>query len=81
MPTHQPTSPITRLNHSSPLHSTSLPRKPQADFPDVMPYFWQQEADYRSLKDRCAAQAASGVTGAPEGVATIEIAIEALKVG
>ena len=46
-----------------------------------MPYFWQQEADYRSLKDRCAAQAASGVTGAPEGVATIEIAIEALKVG
>eukprot|EP00622_Pseudochattonella_farcimen_P005660 FR741315.1.p1 GENE.FR741315.1~~FR741315.1.p1 ORF type:complete len:275 (+),score=60.98 FR741315.1:44-826(+) len=49
-------------------------------YPDVMPYFWQQEADYRSLKESCAARAASGEKGAPEGVATIEIAIEALKV-
>ena len=51
-----------------------------ADFPDVMPYFWQQEADYRALKERCAAMAISGKAGAPEGVATIEIAVEALKI-
>ena len=49
-------------------------------FPDVMPYFWQQEADYRSLKERRASQALSGERGAPEGVATIEIAIAALQV-
>ena len=80
-PANQPT---THLSPSSPLLTTPLhvaTPETQADFPDVMPYFWQQEADYRSLKDRCAAQAASGETGAPEGVATIEIAIEALKVG
>jgi predicted dehydrogenase len=51
-----------------------------ADFPEVMPYFWQQEADYRALKERCAAMAISGKAGAPEGVATIEIAVEALKI-
>ena len=53
--------------------------KKMLDFPDVMPYFWQQEADYRALKERCAAMAASGERGAPAGVATIEIAIAALS--
>jgi len=53
--------------------------KKMDDFPDVMPYFWQQESDYRSLKERCAVMAVSNERGAPEGVATIEIAIAALE--
>ena len=41
-----------------------------ADFPDVMPYFWQQEADYRELKERCAAQMVSGGSRPPHPTPT-----------
>mmetsp|Transcript_40840 Transcript_40840/g.55613 ORF Transcript_40840/g.55613 Transcript_40840/m.55613 type:complete len:383 (-) Transcript_40840:326-1474(-) len=54
--------------------------KRSAENPDWMPYFFLQEDDYRNLKEMCGAHAAAGNPGAPEGIATIEIAIEALKV-
>ena len=38
-----------------------------------------QERDYRTLKELVAAHVATGKDGGPEGVATIEIGIEALK--
>ena len=48
--------------------------KKMADFPDVMPYFWQAEADYRNLKERCAAMshrtASKNTTGIAIGPAT-----------
>ena len=51
----------------------------EAAHPDWMPYFFLQERDYRNLKEMCAAHIGAGESGAPEGVATIEIAIEALR--
>ena len=45
--------------------------------PDWIGYLITQEPEYRELKERCAAAAVRGEF--PEGVATIEIAIEALK--
>ena len=51
----------------------------EAAHPDWMPYFFLQERDYRNLKEMCAAHVGAGKAGAPEGVATIEIAIEALR--
>ena len=44
---------------------------------DWIGYLITQEPEYRELKERCAAAAVRGEF--PEGVATIEIAIEALK--
>ena len=35
--------------------------------------------DYITLKERCTAHIVSGAEGAPEGMATIDIAVEALK--
>ena len=49
----------------------------QAEHPDWIGYLITQEPEYRELKERCAAAAVRGEF--PEGVATIEIAIEALK--
>ena len=50
----------------------------QKEHPDWMPYFHLQDEDYVTLKERvCAAVLAGGV---PEGVATIDIATETLKV-
>jgi predicted dehydrogenase len=50
----------------------------QAEHPDWMPYFHLQHDDYITLKERVCAAIVSG--GKPEGVATIDIAAETLKV-
>ena len=50
-----------------------------AQNPDWMPYFHLQHDDYITLKERATAHILSGADGAPEGMATIEIAVEALK--
>ena len=41
--------------------------------------FALQSDDYITLKERAAAHILSGAPGAPEGMATIDIAVEALK--
>jgi len=53
-------------------------QKAKAD-PAMMPYFALQHDDYITLKERATAFILSGAAGAPEGMATIEIAVEALK--
>ena len=50
----------------------------QAEHPDWMPYFHLQHDDYVTLKERVCAACLSG--SPPEGIATIDIAIETLKV-
>ena len=50
----------------------------QKAHPDWMPYFHLQHDDYVTLKERVCAAVASG--GVPEGVATIDVATETLKV-
>jgi len=52
--------------------------KQQEDDPDVMPYFFLQHDDYIVLKERVCAAALNG--GEPEGVASLDVAIETLKV-
>jgi len=52
----------------------------QAANPDWMPYFLLQHDDYVTLKERACAHIASGAPGAPEGLATIGIAVDTLKV-
>jgi len=47
-------------------------------YPGAMPYFYVQDPDYCALKERIAQQCVSGTS--PQGVATIDIAIETLKV-
>lgn len=50
----------------------------QAKYPTAMPYFFTQDADYVTVKERVAKHT---VTGDPApGIATIEIAVETLKV-
>jgi len=50
----------------------------QAKYPDAMPYFFTQDPDYITVKERVAKHT---VDGAPaEGVATIQTAVETLKV-
>lgn len=50
----------------------------EAQYPTAMPYFFTQDPDYITVKDRVAKHT---VDGAPaEGIATIGIAIETLKV-
>jgi predicted dehydrogenase len=50
----------------------------QAKYPTAMPYFFTQDPDYIIVKERVAKHT---VDGAPaEGVATIQIAVETLKV-
>jgi len=48
--------------------------------PGLMPYFYLQDEDYMTLKETCCAHIASGASGMPAGIATIEIAIDTLKV-
>jgi len=48
--------------------------------PEMMPYFFLQHDDYITLKERTAAHVLAGKEGTPEGIATIDIAIDALKV-
>jgi len=52
----------------------------QAANPDWMPYFLLQHDDYVTLKERATAHIVSGAPGAPEGLATIGIAVDTLKV-
>jgi hypothetical protein len=47
--------------------------------PEMMPYFFLQHDDYITLKERATAHILSGAPGAPEGMATIDIAVEALR--
>ena len=48
--------------------------------PEMMPYFFLQSDDYKTLKDLSTEHVLSGADGAPEGMATIDIAVEALRV-
>ncbi|KAL1529231.1 hypothetical protein AB1Y20_000186 [Prymnesium parvum] len=48
--------------------------------PEMMPYFFLQHDDYITLKERTAKHVLEGKPGTPEGIATIDIAVEALKV-
>jgi len=48
--------------------------------PEMMPYFFLQHDDYITLKEISSAHVLSGAKGAPEGMATIDIAVDALKV-
>jgi len=48
--------------------------------PDMMPYFFLQHDDYLTLKESAAAHIISGKDGAPPGMATIDIAVETLRV-
>jgi len=51
----------------------------QAD-PEMMPYFFLQHQDYITLKKLSTTHVLEGREGAPEGMATIDIAVDALKV-
>jgi len=46
----------------------------------AMPYFYVQDPDYATLKQRVAKAIAEGDLAAAEGVATIDVAVETLKV-
>jgi len=48
--------------------------------PDMMPYFFLQHDDYITLKESAAAHIVAGKEGAPPGMATIDIAVETLRV-
>lgn len=50
----------------------------EKEYPGAMPYFFSQDPDYITVKQKVADCCANGV--APEGIATIEIAIETLRV-
>jgi len=56
----------------------SVAKKAAAN-PDWMPYFHLQHDDYITLKERCCAHIAKGATGAPEGIADIQVAVDTLK--
>ena len=47
--------------------------------PDFMSYFHLQHDDYVTLKERCCAHIAAGEPGFPEGIATLQTGIDALK--
>jgi len=52
----------------------------EAASPGLMPYFYLQDEDYITLKERCCKHIVDGTAGTPPGIATIEIAIDTLKV-
>ena len=52
--------------------------KLEAEYPGAMPYFFSQDPDYITVKERVAAFCAKGKE--PTGIATIEIACETLRV-
>jgi len=47
--------------------------------PDMMPYFFLQSDDYQVLKELTTSHVLQGKPGAPEGIATLDVAIDALK--
>jgi len=53
--------------------------KQAARDPEMMPYFFLQAEDYITLKERCTKHILSEADGAPEGMATIDVAVDALK--
>jgi predicted dehydrogenase len=55
-------------------HVTALEKK----YPTAMPYFFTQDPDYITVKERVAAKTVGA--GSAEGVATIGVAVETLKV-
>jgi predicted dehydrogenase len=52
--------------------------KLQAEYPGAMPYFFSQDPDYITVKERVASHCANGTE--PTGIATIDIAVETLRV-
>mmetsp|Transcript_18994 Transcript_18994/g.34452 ORF Transcript_18994/g.34452 Transcript_18994/m.34452 type:complete len:87 (+) Transcript_18994:669-929(+) len=54
--------------------------KEQKAHPDWMPYFLSQHDDYITLKSRICTHIATNAAGSPEGIATIEVGVDALKV-
>lgn len=48
--------------------------------PEMMPYFVLQHDDYIKLKETATSHILSGAAGAPPGMATIDIAVETLRV-
>jgi len=54
--------------------------KASADDPEMMPYFFLQSDDYVTLKDLTTKHLLAGEEGMPDGIASIEVAIDALKV-
>ena len=50
----------------------------QEKYPTAMPYFFTQDADYITVKEAVSAHCATGKE--PKGIATIDIAVETLKV-
>jgi len=46
----------------------------------MMPYFFLQSEDYVTLKDLTTRHLLAGEEGMPEGIASIDVAIDALKV-
>ena len=50
----------------------------EKEYPGAMPYFFSQDPDYITVKERVADFCANGTE--PKGIATIEIACETLKV-
>ena len=50
----------------------------EAKYPGAMPYFFSQDPDYVTVKERVANFCANNV--APEGIATIDVAVETLRV-
>ena len=55
-----------------------LVKELEAKYPDAMPYFFTQDPDYITVKERVAKHTVDG--NPAEGVATIQIAIDTLKV-
>jgi len=55
-----------------------LVKELEAKYPDAMPYFFTQDPDYVTVKERVAKHTVDGQPA--EGVATIQIAIDTLKV-
>lgn len=52
--------------------------KLETEYPGAMPYFFSQDPDYITVKEKVAAYCAKGDD--PTGIATIEIAVDTLKV-
>jgi predicted dehydrogenase len=55
-----------------------LVKELEAKYPDAMPYFFTQDPDYITVKERVAKHTVDGKPA--EGVATVQIAIDTLKV-
>ena len=72
---HARTCTLVRTAHAS----AQVVEAESAKDPEMMPYFFLQSDDYITLKERATAHILSGKPGAPEGMATIDIAVEALK--